>query len=68
VAEAFIIFAWLTNLMAFLWLNVIGCLVVMVLAQLIQWGSGAFGSAQAPGEDKKASPVIASEASKYFEN
>ncbi len=36
IGEAFIIFAWLTNLMAFLWLNVIGCLLVMSIAFIIQ--------------------------------
>lgn len=36
IAEAFIVYAWLTNLTAFLWLNVIGCLAVMLFAYLIQ--------------------------------
>jgi SSS family solute:Na+ symporter len=36
IAEAFIVYAWITNLTAFLWLNVIGCLSVMMLAYLIQ--------------------------------
>lgn len=36
IAEAFIVYAWLTNLTAFLWLNVIGCLTVMLFAYLIQ--------------------------------
>lgn len=36
IAEGFIIYAWLNNLMAFLWLNVIGCLLVMMFAFLIQ--------------------------------
>ncbi len=36
IAEAFIIFAWISNLTAFLWLNVIGCLLVMGIAYLIQ--------------------------------
>jgi Na+/proline symporter len=34
-AEAFIITAWLVDLTAFLWLNVIGCLLVMALAYLL---------------------------------
>lgn len=34
IAEGFIIAAWLMNLMAFLWLNVLGCLLVMGIA----WG------------------------------
>ncbi|PBQ30408.1 sodium:solute symporter [Sphingobacteriaceae bacterium] len=37
IVEIFIIFAWLTELTAFLWLNVIGCLLVMVLAYIIQF-------------------------------
>jgi hypothetical protein len=36
IAEAFIVYAWVTNLTAFLWLNVIGCLMVMILAFIIQ--------------------------------
>ena len=36
ISEAFIIFAWKTELMAFLWLNVIGCAVVMLLSWVIQ--------------------------------
>lgn len=36
VAECFIIYAWLTDLTAFLWLNVIGCVLVMGFASLIQ--------------------------------
>jgi Na+/proline symporter len=36
VAEAFIVYAWITNLTAFLWLNVIGCLLVMSIAFLIE--------------------------------
>jgi SSS family solute:Na+ symporter len=36
ITEIFIGYAWITNLMAFLWLNVIGCLLVMILAYLIQ--------------------------------
>jgi SSS family solute:Na+ symporter len=37
IAEAFIVYAWLTDLTAFLWLNVIGCLLVMFFAFLIQF-------------------------------
>jgi Na+/proline symporter len=37
IAEVFIAYAWIVNLTAFLWLNVIGCLLVMTLALLIQW-------------------------------
>ncbi len=37
IGEAFIIYAWATNLMAFLWLNVIGCLLVMLMALIIQF-------------------------------
>jgi len=36
ITEAFIIFAWLNKLTAFLWLNVIGCLMVMILSFVIQ--------------------------------
>ncbi|MCZ8284613.1 MAG: hypothetical protein O9353_04075 [Bacteroidia bacterium] len=36
VAEAFIVYAWITNLTAFLWLNVIGCFAVMLCAWVIQ--------------------------------
>jgi len=36
IAEAFIVYAWLADLTAFLWLNVIGCLLLMILAQCIQ--------------------------------
>lgn len=36
IAEAFIVYAWINKLTAFLWLNVIGCLLVMILALLIE--------------------------------
>lgn len=36
VTEAFIVVAWMMDLTAFLWLNVIGCLLLMVLAFSIQ--------------------------------
>lgn len=36
VAEAFIAYAWFVNLTAFLWLNVIGCVLVMGIAWCIQ--------------------------------
>jgi len=36
ITEAFIICAWMTDLMAFLWLNATGCLLLMTLASLIQ--------------------------------
>ncbi len=36
LAEIFIVYAWMTDLTAFLWLNVIGCLLVMVFAFGIQ--------------------------------
>ncbi|MBX3163176.1 MAG: sodium:solute symporter [Bacteroidetes bacterium] len=36
IAEAFIVYAWIINLTAFLWLNVIGCLLVMIFAFVIQ--------------------------------
>lgn len=36
LAEVFIIYAWYIDLTAFLWLNVIGCLLVMIFAFVIQ--------------------------------
>ncbi len=36
ISEAFIVYAWITNLTAFLWLNVIGCLLVMGIAFILQ--------------------------------
>ncbi len=36
VAETFIAFAWIFNLTAFLWLNVIGCVMVMSFSWIIQ--------------------------------
>ncbi|HSZ25302.1 MAG TPA: sodium:solute symporter [Cytophagaceae bacterium] len=36
ISEVVIFYSWLTNLTAFLWLNVIGCLLVMALSWLIQ--------------------------------
>jgi Na+/proline symporter len=36
VAEAFIVYAWYVDLTAFLWLNVIGCLLVMVFSFIFQ--------------------------------
>jgi len=36
IAEAFIVYAWHTNMMAFLWLNVIGCVLVMGFAWLVE--------------------------------
>lgn len=37
LTEAFVVYAWLIDLTAFLWLNVLGCLVMIVLAYLLQW-------------------------------
>ncbi len=37
LAEAFIVYAWIVDLTAFLWLNVIGCLLVMIFAFVIQF-------------------------------
>ena len=37
ISEAFIAYAWATDLTAFLWLNVIGCILVMVLSLLIEF-------------------------------
>ena len=36
LAEAFIVFAWIIDLTAFLWLNVIGCLFVMIFSLVIE--------------------------------
>lgn len=36
LAELFIVYAWIVDLTAFLWLNVIGCLLVMAFAFLIE--------------------------------
>ncbi len=36
IAECFVVFAWLYDLTAFLWLNVIGCLLVMGISFIIQ--------------------------------
>ncbi len=36
LAEAFIVFAWIFDLTAFLWLNVIGCALVMAISFVIQ--------------------------------
>jgi Na+/proline symporter len=39
IVELFIVVAWQYELTAFLWLNLIGCLLVMLLAAMIQrWG------------------------------
>ena len=37
LAECFVVVSWLTNLTAFLWLNVIGCLLVVLIAVIIQY-------------------------------
>jgi len=37
ITEVFVIAAWYFNVMAFLWLNVLGCLLLMVLAAVIQY-------------------------------
>jgi Na+/proline symporter len=36
LAEAFIVWAWYIDLTAFLWLNVIGCVLVMVLGWIVE--------------------------------
>lgn len=36
ISETFIAYAWVVDLTAFLWLNVIGCILVMVLSLLIE--------------------------------
>lgn len=45
IAEAFIVYAWITELTAFLWLNVIGCALVMFFAWMIH----LFSERQKPG-------------------
>ncbi|MHA8093532.1 sodium:solute symporter [Aquirufa lenticrescens] len=49
IAEAFVIYAWKVEWMAFLWLNVLGCLLVMAIALLLSliWG---------PKQTSKTSP------------
>lgn len=37
ITEVFVIAAWYFNVMAFLWLNVLGCLLLMILAAGIQY-------------------------------
>ena len=37
LAECFVVVSWLINLTAFLWLNVIGCLLVVLIAVIIQY-------------------------------
>lgn len=37
IAEVAVVAVWLSDTMAFLWLNVVGCLLVMALAWFIQW-------------------------------
>ena len=36
LAECFVVISWITNLTAFLWLNVIGCVLVVLFAILLQ--------------------------------
>ncbi len=36
ITEAFIVWAWMVDLTAFLWLNVIGCVLVMVVSWIVQ--------------------------------
>lgn len=49
IAEAFVIYAWKVEWMAFLWLNVLGCLLVMAIALILSliWG---------PKQTSKTSP------------
>ena len=49
IAEAFVIYAWKVEWMAFLWLNVLGCLLVMAIALLLSLISG-------PKQTSKTSP------------
>jgi hypothetical protein len=36
LAETFVVYCWVIDLTAFLWLNVSGCLMVMLIAWLLQ--------------------------------
>lgn len=36
IAEIFVVMAWIFDLTAFLWLNLIGCLLVMLIAAILQ--------------------------------
>jgi len=36
IAEALVVITWLTDVMAFLWLNVVGCLLVLILSLILQ--------------------------------
>jgi Na+/proline symporter len=49
IAEAFVIYAWKVEWMAFLWLNVLGCLLVMAIAFLLSLISS-------PKQTSKTSP------------
>jgi hypothetical protein len=49
IAEAFVIYAWKMDWMAFLWLNVLGCLLVMAIALLLSLF-------MAPKQTSKTSP------------
>jgi Na+/proline symporter len=49
IAEAFVIYAWKVEWMAFLWLNVLGCLLVMAIALVLSLISG-------PKQTSKTSP------------
>lgn len=49
IAEAFVIYAWKMEWMAFLWLNVLGCLLVMAIALVLSLISG-------PKQTSKTSP------------
>ena len=50
IAESFIIFAWIIELTAFLWLNVIGCLLVMLFAFVIQQFINGYSKSSEPLE------------------
>ena len=49
IAEAFVIYAWKVEWMAFLWLNVLGCLLVMAIAFILSLLGG-------PKQTSKTSP------------
>ncbi len=53
IAEAFIVYAWIIDLTAFLWLNVIGCLSVMIIAWVIHT---LIPSTRGEAQDKSSMP------------
>jgi SSS family solute:Na+ symporter len=67
VSECFIVWAWREDLAAFLWLNMIGCLLVMVLSLVVEFLLPKRGVATTE-TSKKASPDYSGKAPGYFNN